>query len=123
MSMLMRVLITAIGKHSEMAEGLFNGGLYFRRTHLPIVPDGGFDKAAELPAMANPVGLDLQAVVPEDPALDFLVGGKLTQHNAWLCYVLRQPIATQWVEVQWVEVQWVEVQWVERVNGLNVSMG
>ena len=63
-----------------MAEGLFEGRLYFRRTNLPLEPLGrGLgDETAEFLAVGNPVGLDLKAVIAEHPFLDLLDSGGLT---------------------------------------------
>jgi len=60
-----------------MLEGLSNGGLDLRRAHLPVAACGAFAEAAEFLAVGNPVGLDLQPMMPEDPISDLLVGGGL----------------------------------------------
>ena len=62
-----------------MAEGLFEGRLYFRRTNLPLAAVGrGLGETAEFLAVGDPVGANLKAVIAEHPFLDLLDSGGLT---------------------------------------------
>ena len=73
----MNLSLSRIVDHSEVLEGLFDGGSFIDRASLPVVTrftsDHGY--AIKLLAVGNPKTLRDEAVLAGDPLLNFLIGG------------------------------------------------